>query len=231
MNVRKSIEWGIDRSALAEVSGSHGRSPQCSLLTPAIPGYRKCTVYPNTPDLPRARSLASGHTGDHINFWYTSSTIGTRLHQLATSQLNAIGFNNIDHRAFSSGLFSALARRGNDCDLAILGWGGDFPDLYGYVNTLFEAVDLDPEANRLLQAAARLTGKARCRLRQARPHLPAAVGSHRRDRPAERPRVLLEPHRYAVDRTVTYLRNRPRQARSSLVVTRTNQTCGNTSHR
>ena len=161
VNVRKSIEWGIDRSALSEVSGSHGRSPQCSLLTPAIPGYRKCTIYPNTPDLPRARSLASGHTGDHINFWYTSSTIGTRIHQLATSQLNAIGFNNIDHRAFSSGLFSALARRGSDYDLAIIGWGGDFPDLYGYVNKLFEAVDLDPEANRLLQAAARLTGQKR----------------------------------------------------------------------
>jgi ABC-type transport system substrate-binding protein len=40
VNVRKSIEWGIDRSALAGVFGSHGRSPQCSLLTPASPGYR-----------------------------------------------------------------------------------------------------------------------------------------------------------------------------------------------
>ncbi|HMJ01125.1 MAG TPA: ABC transporter substrate-binding protein [Gaiellaceae bacterium] len=188
VNVRKSIEWGIDRSALAGVFGSHGRSPQCSLLTPAIPGYRKCTIYPNTPDLPRARSLASGHTGDHINFWYTSSTIGTRVHQLATSQLNAIGFDNIDHRAFSSGLFSALARRGHDCDLAILGWGGDFPDLYGYVNTLFEAIDLDPEADRLLRAAARLTGQKRAAaygkldLTLQRRWAPIAVIDRRNDR-------------------------------------------------
>jgi peptide/nickel transport system substrate-binding protein len=161
VNVRKSIEWGIDRSALAGVFGSHGRSPQCSLLTPAIPGYRKCTIYPNTPDLARARSLASGHTGDHINYWYTSSTLGTQIQQMVTAQLNAIGFDNIEHRAFQSGLFSAIGRRGSDYDLAILGWGGDFPDLYGHVNKLYEVVGLDPEADRLLQAAARLTGRKR----------------------------------------------------------------------
>src|SRR5215216_429342 len=109
LNARKAIAWRIDRSRIASVFGRYGRTPQCSLLTPAVPGYKRCRVYPNTPDLPRARSLASGHLHDRINYWYTSSTSGPQIQQLVTAQLRAIGFDNIEHRPFSSGVFTALA--------------------------------------------------------------------------------------------------------------------------
>jgi ABC-type oligopeptide transport system substrate-binding subunit len=140
-------------------------------LTPAVPGYKKCTEYPNTPDLARARSLASGHLHDHINYWYTSS--GPSITQLVTAQLRAIGFDNIEHRPFSSGVFTALGRRGNDYDLAVVGWAAYFPDPYGYVNTLLSGDTIrdvlntntayfnDPEANRLMRDAALLRGQKR----------------------------------------------------------------------
>jgi ABC-type transport system substrate-binding protein len=171
VNARKAIAWGIDRSLIASVFGRYGRTPQCSLLTPAVPGYKKCTEYPNTPDLARARSLASGHLHDHINYWYTSS--GPSITQLVTAQLRAIGFDNIEHRPFSSGVFTALGRRGNDYDLAVVGWAAYFPDPYGYVNTLLSGDTIrdvlntntayfnDPEANRLMRDAALLRGQKR----------------------------------------------------------------------
>ena len=172
-NVRKAVANGINRNDLVSIRGPRAGYAQCSLLTPAIPGYKKCTAYKNTANLAKARPLASGHTGDHINYWYTSSTLGTQIQQLTTAQLNAIGFNNIDHRAFQSGLFSALGRKTTDYDFALVGWAADFPDPYDYVNKLLSGETIqdvqnnntayfnNPTANKAMNAAARLRGKKR----------------------------------------------------------------------
>jgi peptide/nickel transport system substrate-binding protein len=136
LNARKAVEYGLNRKSLVKIRGPRAGSPQCSMLTPAIPGYKRCTVYPlNKQDLSKARALASGHTG-HINYWYTASTLGTLIQRLGASQLNAIGFNNIDTKPFQSGLFTALGKKGNDYDFAIIGWQADFPDPYDYINKL-----------------------------------------------------------------------------------------------
>ena len=172
-NVRKAVSHGIGRQSLVDIRGPKAGYAQCSLLTPAIPGYKKCKSYGNTPNLAKARPLAAGHTGDHINYWYTSSTTGTQIQQLVTSQLNAVGFNNIDHKAFTSGLFTALGKKGNDYDIALVGWSADFPDPYDYVNKLLSGETIqdvqnnntayfnNPTANKLMNAAARLKGAKR----------------------------------------------------------------------
>jgi len=172
-NVRKAVAWGIGRNALVNVRGPRAGHAQCNLLTPAIPGYKKCTAYPSNPNLSKARPLAAGHTGDKINYWYTATTSGTQIQQLATAQLNAMGFNNIDHRPFQSGLFSALGRKGNDYDFAIVGWAADFPDPYDYINKLLSGQTIqdvqnnntayfnNPTANRLMRKAAAMKGQKR----------------------------------------------------------------------
>ena len=135
-NARKAVEYGLNRKSMTKIRGPRAGFPQCSMLTPAIPGYKKCTAYPlNKQDLSKARSLARGHTG-HINYWYTASTLGTLIQRLGASQLQAIGFNNIDTKPFQSGLFTALGKKGNDYDFAIVGWQADFPDPYDYINKL-----------------------------------------------------------------------------------------------
>jgi ABC-type transport system substrate-binding protein len=173
LNARSAVAWGINRSLLTKIRGARGGNAQCSLLTPAIPGYKKCTAFPlSRSNLSKARSLARGHTG-HLNFWYTSSTTGTALQQLATAELKALGFTDIDHRAFQSGLFTALGRRGNDYDVSMTGWIQDFPDPYDYVNKLLSGQTIqdvqnnnisyfnNPKANRLMNHAAVLKGAKR----------------------------------------------------------------------
>jgi len=172
-NVRKAIQFGMGRQQLVDIRGPRAGFPQCSLLTPAIPGYKKCTAYPNRPNVSRARTLVGSHGGDKINYWYTSSITGTQIQQLMTSQLRAMGFNNIEHRAFTSGLFSALGARGNSYDFALVGWAADFPDPYDYVNKLLSGDTIqdvqnnntayfnNPVANRAMNAAARLKGAKR----------------------------------------------------------------------
>ena len=170
---RKAIEYGLNRKSLVKIRGPRAGSPQCSMLTPAIPGYKKCNLYPlNKQDLAKARSLAKGHTG-HLNYWYTASTLGTQIQHLAASQLNAIGYTNIDTKPFQSGLFTALGKRGNDYDFAIIGWQADFPDPYDYINKLLSGDTIqdvqnnnvsyfnNPTANKLMRSAAQLRGTKR----------------------------------------------------------------------
>jgi peptide/nickel transport system substrate-binding protein len=173
LSARKAVEYGINRKSLVKIRGPRAGSAQCSLLTPAIPGYKRCTAYPlNKQDLTKARALAKGHTG-HVNYWYTASTLGTLIQRLGASQLNAIGFTNIDTKPFQSGLFTALGKKGNDYDFAIVGWSADFPDPYDYINKLLSGTTIqdvqnnntayfnNPTANKLMDAAARLHGAKR----------------------------------------------------------------------
>jgi peptide/nickel transport system substrate-binding protein len=173
LNARKAVEYGLNRKSLVKIRGPRAGSPQCSMLTPAIPGYKKCNTYPlNKQDLAKARSLSRGHTG-HINYWYTASTLGTQIQHLAASQLNAIGYTNIDTKPFQSGLFTALGKKGNDYDFAIIGWQADFPDPYDYINKLLSGDTIqdvqnnnvsyfnNPTANKLMRNAAQLRGTKR----------------------------------------------------------------------
>ncbi len=170
---RKAVSFGINRNSLVKIRGPKAGSPQCSLLTPAIPGYKRCTAYPlRKQDLAKARALAKGHTG-HVNYWYTASTLGTLIQRLGASQLNAIGFTNIDTKPFQSGLFTALGKKGNDYDFALVGWSADFPDPYDYINKLLSGNTIqdvqnnntayfnNPTANKLMNAAAKLRGAKR----------------------------------------------------------------------
>jgi peptide/nickel transport system substrate-binding protein len=173
-NARKAVAWGLGRKALVDIRGVRAGTPQCSLLTPAIPGYKACTAYPKvTPNLAKSRTLARPFAGQRINYWYTATTTGTQIQQLATAQLRAMGFTNIEHRPFSSGLFTALGRRGNDYDFALVGWAADFPDPYDYVNKLLSGETIqdvqnnntayfnNPTANKLMRNAAKLKGQKR----------------------------------------------------------------------
>jgi peptide/nickel transport system substrate-binding protein len=173
LNARRAVEYGLNRKSLVKVRGPRGGSPQCSMLTPAIPGYKKCSVYPLAKqDLAKARSLAKGHTG-HLNYWYSTTPTNTLIQRLASSQLNAIGFTNVDYKPFASGLFTALGKKGNDYDFAIVGWQADFPDPYDYINKLLSGDTIqdvqnnnlsyfnNKAANNLMNKAAQLRGTKR----------------------------------------------------------------------
>jgi peptide/nickel transport system substrate-binding protein len=136
LSARKAVEYGLNRKSDVKIRGPRAGSPQCSMLTPAIPGYKKCGLYPlGKQDIAKAKSFSKGHTG-HLNYWYTASTTGTLIQRLVSSQLNAIGYTNIDYKPFQSGLFTALGKKGNDYDFAVIGWQADFPDPYDYINKL-----------------------------------------------------------------------------------------------
>jgi peptide/nickel transport system substrate-binding protein len=173
VSARKAINYGFSRNGLTKVAGVGAGKVTSQILTDTIPGYKHKVLYPAAPKLSKARGLAKGHTGAHVNLWYTTTALGTQVATLEQSWLKAIGYNNIDLTPISSGFYTKIGRRGADYDIARAGWCMDFPDPYDYVNKLFSGTTIqaqnnnnlsyfqNKQADRLMQKAAALRGAKR----------------------------------------------------------------------
>src|SRR5262245_19564291 len=64
VNMRKAVNFAIDRTALAATAGPFAGSTTDQYLPPGVPGFSDLDVYPSHPDLERGRNLANWHPGD-----------------------------------------------------------------------------------------------------------------------------------------------------------------------
>jgi peptide/nickel transport system substrate-binding protein len=166
VNARKAINYGVSRKSFVQLDGAHGGTVSSQLLTPPVPGYRHANIYPATPQLSRAKSLAKGHTGARVELWHTSTQASILRAQLLENQLKAIGFNNVEQKTIASGFYTQIGKRGTSYDIARVGWCMDFPDPYDYINKLLSGDTIqdaqndnwpyfnNPTANKLMRQAA-----------------------------------------------------------------------------
>jgi ABC-type transport system substrate-binding protein len=131
--LRRAINYAVDRTAYGGVVGASGQ-PWSRLLSPIVLGPRAEQPYPHSPDLTRARALASGHFRDgKITVYFRSSgTTNQAQAQIVRQDLISLGFqpDNITMKGFSGGnIYTAWGVRGNDADLGVsMGWCSDYPD-------------------------------------------------------------------------------------------------------
>ncbi len=144
VRARKAFNFALDRTRLAYMGGRESARPTDQLLTPVIPGYRNADIYPDTPQLTRAKRLARGHTG-HVIVWHPREGY-TGFAPLAESALKSIGFTYTD-TTVAGDYDNALARRGAQFDLAPEGWCADYPDPYNYLNTFYDGRSITDNGN------------------------------------------------------------------------------------
>jgi YVTN family beta-propeller protein len=170
VRLRKAVNYAIDRSALAAHTGlgPSGR-PTDQYIPPGMPGFEDAAIYPlGRPDLAAARRLAAQRRRDAV--LYTCNTPACTRHAgILRSDLRAIGIS-FDVRQFSLGeMFARIQRPGEPWDLTYWNWFADVADPFNFVNAQFGAHGFapgyfrDPDFNRRMAAAARLTGDARLR--------------------------------------------------------------------
>ena len=61
--VRQAVAYAIDRSALMRAAGVNGGKPNDQLLAPGLPGYENVTIFPNNPNVAKAKQLLAGRKG------------------------------------------------------------------------------------------------------------------------------------------------------------------------
>jgi YVTN family beta-propeller protein len=168
--LRRAASFAMDRRALAEHTGGGelGR-PTDQFIPPGLPGFEDAAVYPlGGPDLESARRLTDGRRRQAV--LYTCSLPGCTSHgQILKSNLRAIGIE-LTVRQFPLGeMFERTQNPSEPFDIAYSNWFVDYPDPFGYINSLFASQDFraglfeDPEAERRMAHVATLSGDVRLR--------------------------------------------------------------------
>jgi peptide/nickel transport system substrate-binding protein len=159
--LRRAINYALDRPALVRLFGREGATPTDEYLPPGFPGYQPKHVYPiDGPDLATARRLAAGHLrGGHAVFLTCGTQdCGERAIEVADA-LKQIGLKvRIDT---SPGQLTLTGVRGTAFDIADVITRPDYGDPYGLLDKLLDGRVIRAVGNTNISyfANARITSK------------------------------------------------------------------------
>ena len=179
-NLRKAINYAINRGAYIAQSGPYAGTSWTHIFNTGVPGWRSVKLY--NRNIAKAKSLAKGHfkNGKIVVGYRTNSTANQNQFQIVRQDLVNLGFNpnNITAKGFSGGnLYTAMGTKGTDIDLGVsMGWCSDYPDPYDWLNILLYGGNIQAENNnnysymniakwnKKMASAARLVGPKRLKV-------------------------------------------------------------------
>jgi peptide/nickel transport system substrate-binding protein len=175
VRARQAVAHAVDRRSLARLAGLNGGAPSDQLLPPGIPGYRDARIYPlDKPNVERARQLLNGKTATAV-LYAGNDPVSKNAAQVIQANLRQVGIT-VEPKTFTFAVVIEKAgRQGEPFDMFLIGWFADYPDPYDFINVLLHGRSIsktnnintaywnDPEYNRKMDAAARLSGDARYR--------------------------------------------------------------------
>jgi len=140
-NMRKAVNYAIDRSALIAIRGPGNGVTVDKFLPPDLPGYRSERIYPDTPDLATARALANWQPGDPyrdaVLYYQSAGSIGPLQGQALHDELLQIGIQATMVGFAGFNLYTALGHHGEPFDIAIgTGWCRDDEDPVNFLHLL-----------------------------------------------------------------------------------------------
>lgn len=173
VNLRKAINYAIDRPALLRVAGKYAGKRTDQILPPNMQGFRDAKLYPiKGADPVRGRAIANG-AKDDITLLYTTSPTSVARAQILKYNLEQIGLNvTLKPQPFAVAIRTA-GTRGSDFDMFLIAWFADYPDPFDFINVLLDGQNIQaannsnysylnsPRYNKLMADAAKLSGAAR----------------------------------------------------------------------
>jgi YVTN family beta-propeller protein len=179
--MRRAVNYAINRLALARYGGiNFGSGPLSATTTdqylpPGMPGFRDLAIYPLQGDLAKARQLAGRQRRDATLYTCNYAPCPQQA-QIVKESLAAIGIT-VEIRKFSGEdlFFRRQPKRGEPFDIGLMTWSVDYPEPFDVLNLLFAGDFIgkpqggnvarfdDPDYNRRLSAAGRLSGSRRFR--------------------------------------------------------------------
>jgi peptide/nickel transport system substrate-binding protein len=148
--LRKAVNYALDRRVLARQLGELGGTPTDQYLPPGVRGFRDADVYPvGVPDLAKARELARGNLRSGTAVYFTCNDGACRSRAEAVqSALKEIGLT-VKIRVFYGADVSArrVSTRGERFDLADGFWQPEYPDPYGFFERLLSGRSLQQIGN------------------------------------------------------------------------------------
>jgi peptide/nickel transport system substrate-binding protein len=172
LKARQAANYAVDRPALLRTRGKFGGKRTDQILAPQLPGFLPTKIYPISGAQPaKAKSIYGG--GGEINFLHTTTAAAVAYAQIAKYGLEQAGFKvNLKPQPFGVAI-NTMGTKGNDMDAFAIGWIADYFDPFDFINVLMDGRNIqdknnnnysywnNAKYNRLMDAAASLTGQAR----------------------------------------------------------------------
>ena len=143
-DLRRAVNFALDRTALVAAGGALVSRPSDQYLPTTLAAFKNADVYPlKGADLQRARALARGNLrGAKAVLYVNTSPLPMAIGNLVRGQLAAIGLDvevrGIPLHSASAAYFKKLAAPGEPWDLAMGLWTPSYIDPFAYINLLFE---------------------------------------------------------------------------------------------
>ncbi len=138
--LRRAVNYALDRPALVREYGADGGHATDQYLPPQLPGYRDERIYPlDGPDVARARALADGHTRSGTAILFTCGANDCRERaQVVQSNLSAIGLKVTIRNAPGNAPLTRPGTIRQPYDIADVVWRPDYGDPYGLLEKLLD---------------------------------------------------------------------------------------------
>jgi peptide/nickel transport system substrate-binding protein len=173
-NLRKAVNYAVDRQALAAQTLMGGARPTDQALPPLIPGFRDLRIYPNTPNLAKARALAGpGDHGTAVLYFPGDNPTFSAQANILQADLAQIGIKAVMHPLPFNIYYSVIGKRDEPYDIAfaglfplypdaeqVLNFGLDGHNITEQANNNFSQMNI-PSINTQLENDAKLSGPAR----------------------------------------------------------------------
>jgi ABC-type transport system substrate-binding protein len=179
VNLRKAIEYAIDRPAQIRLLGAYGGKRTSQVLVPGIPGYKPFNAYPLAgADVAKAKQIGGSAiaSAPPLNIIHTTSPTSTNRALVAEFNLKQVGFKINDVPTPATTYYSVIGTRGTTYNFVTNGgWCADYFDPFDYLNVLFDGRNIQasnnnnymyfnvPSFNHALDVAASKTGAARAK--------------------------------------------------------------------
>jgi ABC-type transport system substrate-binding protein len=151
VNVRKAVEYAIDRPAQVRLLGAYAGKRTSQMLVPGIPGYKPFNAYPlKGADVAKAKSIggAAIAAAPTLNIIHTTSTASTNRAQVAEFNLKQVGFKVNDQPTPATNYYQVIQTKGTTYNFVTNGgWCADYFDPFDYLNVLFDGRKLQAANN------------------------------------------------------------------------------------
>lgn len=179
VNLRKAVNWAIDRPAQVRLLGAFAGQRTSQILVPGIPGYKSFKAYAlKGADVAKAKAAggAAIDSAPTLNVVHTTSSYATNRAQVAEYNLKQVGFKVNDVPTPATNYYQVIQTKGTSYNFVTNGgWCADYFDPFDYLNVLFDGRKIqaannnnytyfnNASFNKGLDQASSLSGAARAK--------------------------------------------------------------------
>jgi len=149
-NVRKAINWAIDRQAMLAQYGFLAGKRHDQILPPGIPGFKDVNIYPlkfTQGNLNRAKRLAGNLNNQKALLLHGNRGASPLVAQIVKFNMSRLGID-LETQALASGPLAAKAgSRNENFQMVLIGWHADYPDPANFIDVLLNGNNIREENN------------------------------------------------------------------------------------